>query len=83
MPASGCCQVVQTKSAVWAQAEVRKVLGAMGGRVLEAELRVAHERALLSDDGRLELPAQQSEQLEEILAELVAQAELESQLVAA
>ena len=28
--------------AVWAQAELRKVLGAMGGRVLEAELPVAH-----------------------------------------
>jgi chromate reductase len=69
--------------AVWAQAEVRKVLGAMGGRVLEAELPVAHAHALLSDDGRLELPPQQSEQLEGILAELVAQAELESQLVAA
>ena len=28
--------------AVWAQAELRKVLGAMGGRVIEAELPVAH-----------------------------------------
>jgi chromate reductase len=69
--------------AVWAQAELRKVLGAMGGRVLEAELPVARAHELLSGDGELELPPQQSEQLEEILAELVAQAELESQLVAA
>jgi chromate reductase len=66
--------------AVWAQAELRKVLGAMGGRVLEAELPVAHARDLRHGD-RLELPPEQAEQLEEILAELVAAAERE--LVAA
>jgi chromate reductase len=55
--------------AVWAQAETRKVLGAMGGRVLEAELPVARAHELLAG-GELELPPQQSEQLEEILAEL-------------
>ena len=58
--------------AVWAQAELRKVLGAMGGRVVEAELPVAHADELLVGD-RLELAPQQSEQLEEILAELVAE----------
>jgi chromate reductase len=62
--------------AVWAQAELRKVLGAMGGRVLEAELPVAHA-ADLRHGNRLELPPEQSEQLEEILAELVAAAERE------
>ena len=62
--------------AVWAQAELRKVLGAMGGRVLEAELPVAHARDLRHGD-RLELPPEQAEQLEEILAELVAAAERE------
>jgi chromate reductase, NAD(P)H dehydrogenase (quinone) len=62
--------------AVWAQAELRKVLGAMGGRVVEAELPVGHAADLLDGD-RLELSPQQSEQLEGILAELVAQAELE------
>ena len=38
--------------AVWAQAEVRKVLGAIGARVLDEELPVptAHERL---EDGRL------------------------------
>jgi chromate reductase len=66
--------------AVWAQAELRKVLGAMGGRVVEAELPVAHAADLRRDD-RLELPPEQAEQLEEILAELVAAAERE--LVAA
>jgi chromate reductase, NAD(P)H dehydrogenase (quinone) len=70
--------------AVWAQAELRKVLGAMGGRVVEAELPVGHAQELLAND-RLELSPQQSEQLEELLAELVAQAELEreAQLVVA
>ena len=60
--------------AVWAQAELRKVLGAMGGRVLEAELPVAHAADLHHGD-RLELEPEQSEQLDEILAELVAAAE--------
>ena len=60
--------------AVWAQAETRKVLGALGGRVVEAELPVARADEQLVD-GRLELEPEQSEQLEEILAELVAAAE--------
>jgi len=57
--------------AVWAQAETRKVLGALGARVIESELPVA-KAADLYADGHLELPPQQAEQLEEILAELVA-----------
>jgi chromate reductase len=61
--------------AVWSQAETRKVLGAMGGRVLEAELPVARAHELVAGGGELELPPQQSEQLEEILAELVAAAD--------
>jgi len=60
--------------AVWAQAETRKVLGALGGRVVEAELPVARAQDLFKD-GSLELPPEQSHQLEEILAELVAAAE--------
>jgi chromate reductase len=68
--------------AVWAQAELRKVLGALGGRVVEAELPVARAKELFVD-GHLELSPQQSEQLEEILAELVAQAELEAELAVA
>jgi chromate reductase len=66
--------------AVWAQAELRKVLGAMGGRVVEAELPVAHAAELRHED-KLELEPGQAERLEEILAELVAAAERE--LVAA
>lgn len=68
--------------AVWSQAELRKVLGAMGGRVVEAGLPVGHAQDLLVDN-RLELSPQQSEQLEEILAELVAQAEREAELAVA
>jgi Predicted flavoprotein len=62
--------------AVWAQAEARKVLGAMGGRVVEAELPVGHAHELLAD-GRLELSPEHSKQLEEILAELIVSAENE------
>jgi chromate reductase, NAD(P)H dehydrogenase (quinone) len=68
--------------AVWAQAELRKVLGAMGGRVIEAEFPVGHAKELLVDD-HLELSPEQSEHLDEILAELVAQAEIEALAVAA
>lgn len=63
--------------AVWAQAELRKVLAAMGGRVIEAELPIAHARELMRGD-HLELPPPQAEQLEEILAQLVAAAEGEA-----
>jgi chromate reductase len=67
--------------AVWAQAELRKVLGAMGGRVIDAELPVAKANDLFTG-GRLELAPQQSEQLEEILAELVAATEAAAELEA-
>jgi chromate reductase len=68
--------------AVWAQAELRKVLGAMGGRVTEEELPVGHAKELLVGN-RLELSLEQSEHLDEILAELVAAAERESELIPA
>jgi chromate reductase len=60
--------------AVWAQAETRKVLGALGGRVVEAELPVARA-AELYREGRLELSPEQSQRLEEQLANLVSDAE--------
>jgi chromate reductase len=60
--------------AVWAQAETRKVLGALGGRVVETELPVGRADTQLVD-GRLDLEPQQAEQLEELLAELIAAAE--------
>lgn len=68
--------------AVWAQAELRKVLGALGGRVVEAELPIGHAKDQLAGD-RLELSPQQSEQLDEILAELISEAEIESGLAVA
>jgi chromate reductase len=67
---------------VWAQAELRKVLAAMGARVIEAELPVARAQELLIGD-RLELASDQAERLEEILAELVAAAEPVAHLAAA
>ena len=60
--------------AVWAQAETRKVLGALGGRVLEAELPVARAQELY-DRGQLDLSPEQSRRLEEILAELAGEVE--------
>jgi chromate reductase len=38
---------------VWAGAELRKVLGAMGARVTEAELSVGHSHEKFADDGSL------------------------------
>jgi chromate reductase len=60
--------------AVWAQADTRKVLGALGGRVIESELPVGRAAELFVD-GRLELPPQLSDQLDGLLAELIASAE--------
>ena len=66
--------------AVWAQAEARKVLGALGGRVVEAELPVPRAAAQYRD-GELELSVEQSQRLSEILRELLA--EVEERAVAA
>ena len=61
--------------AVWAQAETRKVLGALGGRVIETELPVARAAGATTPTAGWSSRPEQSEQLEEILAELVAAAE--------
>ncbi len=68
--------------AVWAQAELRKVLAAMGGRVIEAELPVARAHQQLVG-GSLRLAPQQAVQLEEILEELLQAAEVEVGLATA
>lgn len=60
--------------AVWAQAETRKVLGALGGRVVESELPVPRAQEHF-EGGELRLTPEQSQQLTEILAELVAEVE--------
>ena len=58
--------------AVWAQAEVRKILGAMGAHVLDAELPVGLADAAFGDDGRLTDP-DLAARLEEIVASLAAE----------
>jgi chromate reductase len=68
--------------AVWAQAETRKVLGALGGRVVEGELPIARA-AEIYRDGKLELPPEHSEQLEGLLAELLSEVEQLRELVPA
>ena len=53
--------------AVWAQAEVRKVLGAIGARVVDRELPVGQAADAFSPEGRLA-----DEDLELVLADLLA-----------
>jgi chromate reductase len=63
--------------AVWAQAELRKVLGTAGGRVIDADLPVAKAHVVpgaFDERGRLADP-ELRRRLEEILAELVSEAE--------
>jgi chromate reductase len=58
---------------VWAAAELRKVLAAMGARVTDAELSVGHAGEKLDDDGRLtddEVRAGLRGALETLLAEV-------------
>jgi chromate reductase, NAD(P)H dehydrogenase (quinone) len=60
--------------AVWAQAELRKVLGAMGAKVVDRELPVAQaDEDTFGEDGRLADPDQRV-LLGEVLTELVAAA---------
>src|SRR5438128_544139 len=58
--------------AVWAQAELRKVLGAMGARVAEVEVAVGHAADKFDDEGRL-THDQTREELREALEVLVAE----------
>jgi len=60
--------------AVWAQAETRKVLGALGGRVLEREFPFPHAKDAYAD-GAVRLTPEQSEDLGALVDELVAAAE--------
>ncbi len=57
--------------AVWAQAELRKVLATAGARVVEAETAVGHAAAKFDAEGRL-VDDEIIEQLEEALAVLLA-----------
>jgi chromate reductase, NAD(P)H dehydrogenase (quinone) len=60
--------------AVWSQAELRKVLGATGARVIDEELPVAHADRAFTEDGRL-ADQELRERYEQILDQLVSQAE--------
>jgi chromate reductase len=60
--------------AVWAQAELRKVLSASGAKVLDEELPVGHAQEAFDEEGRLAAP-EASQRLREIIASLVSQAE--------
>ena len=56
--------------AVWAQAELRKVLAAIGARVVEAELAVGHAPTRFDEDGTL-VDNDLREQLGEVVDALV------------
>ena len=73
--------------AVWPQAEVRKAVGASGGRVIDKDLPVGHANQAFTDDGRLtdlELHNRYLEILDElvVLAEQIEQTEDSRQLAA-
>ncbi|MGH3104394.1 MAG: NADPH-dependent FMN reductase [Gaiellaceae bacterium] len=61
--------------AVWAQAELRKVLAATGARVLEGDVAVGHAQERFDEDGRLVDDALR-EQLAEVTQALVAESRL-------
>jgi chromate reductase len=68
--------------AVWAQAELRKVLGSAGARVLDLELPVALADDAFDADGALRVPELEG-RLAEILDSLVESAEARTELLAA
>lgn len=68
--------------AVWAQAEVRKVLGAIGARVLDRELPVPHAHEQFTPEGRL-ADRDIEEGLAIVLRELVEAARARSRLAGA
>jgi chromate reductase len=69
--------------AVWAQAELRKVLGSAGARVVPGELAVGHAHTRFDVDGRLNDP-NLDEQVYEVVRNVVAVARdrVEEQLAA-
>ena len=60
--------------AVWAQAELRKVLGAIGARVTEGEVAVGHAGERFDENGRLTEPNLEQE-VHEVIATLLAEAQ--------
>ena len=68
--------------AVWAQAELRRVLAATGARVVEGEVAVGHAPERFDSEGRL-VDENLREQLAEVVEALVAAAVAREQLIAA
>jgi chromate reductase, NAD(P)H dehydrogenase (quinone) len=60
--------------AVWAQAELRKVLGATGARVVEGEVPVGHAHTRFDADGRL-ADENLEDQVREVVRNLIAAVE--------
>ena len=58
--------------AVWAQAELRKVLGAVGARVAEGEVPVGHAQTRFNEDGSLNDP-NLVEEVREVVRTLLAE----------
>jgi chromate reductase, NAD(P)H dehydrogenase (quinone) len=59
--------------AVWSQAELRKVLGAMGARVVDGEVAVGHAKDRFDSLGRLNDPSLE-EQVLEVVRQLLIEA---------
>jgi chromate reductase, NAD(P)H dehydrogenase (quinone) len=60
--------------AVWAQAELRKVLGAIGARVTEGEVAVGNAEERVDENGRLNEPNLEQE-VHEVIATLLSDAQ--------
>jgi chromate reductase, NAD(P)H dehydrogenase (quinone) len=58
--------------AVWAQGELRKVLGATGARVVDADVALGHAHTKFAEDGEL-LDAEARDQLAEVVLTLLAE----------
>jgi chromate reductase len=58
--------------AIWAQAELRKVLGATGARVVEGEVPIGHAQDRFDENGRLNDPNLE-EQVREVARNLLAE----------
>ena len=68
--------------AVWSQAELRKVLAAIGARVIEGDVAVGHAPTRFDEDGSL-IDLELREQLGEVVDALLAETNGAARLVAA
>jgi chromate reductase len=66
---------------IWAQADLRKVLGIIGARVVEGDVAIGHAQEHFDADGRL-ADAELRQRLGELLRDLAAQVELRVQIAA-